>query len=82
MVRLRVEGECSYEQLVQEHPEGVHVGARVHVCGAVHLLRAHVSRRADDLVGTGQSRTVKGSAPDRLRNAEINDVRQGATVDL
>ena len=57
--RSAVEGRFARQQLIEQHPEGVNVTARVNVQAAhLGLLRAHVRRRADELLEGGEDRLV------------------------
>ena len=50
---LRIERRAAGQQFVEQHAQAVDVAARVDVQPAhLRLLRAHVSRRADELVQT------------------------------
>ena len=81
---LRVEngrqraGEWGFamQQLVQDHAEGVDVGARVDRL-SLHLLGRHVCRRADHASGGRKAVLVV----DQLRDAEVEDLGLAAVRD-
>ena len=70
---LRCEGRPARQQLVEQHPERIDVAAGVDVEAAqLRLLRAHVRRRADELLERREHRLVGEPALRRLRDAEID----------
>ncbi|MEZ5977883.1 MAG: hypothetical protein R3F34_06675 [Planctomycetota bacterium] len=80
---LGVERLRSGQQLVEQHAERVHVGARVDVdLAEARLLGRHVLRRADDLAELGVRRRPAQLAPHRLRDPEVDHLRDRRAVDL
>jgi hypothetical protein len=78
---LRGEGCAARQQLIKQHPEGVDVGARVHVQLAhFGLLRAHVGGRADHLREIREERFIGEPLVGGLRDSEVDDHRPGHTV--
>jgi hypothetical protein len=77
----RVERGRTGHQFVQQHAEGVDVGAGVDVGGAgVGLLGAHVLGRADELVEFREEGSLGQPVIDRLGDAEVDDLRDGPPV--
>ena len=80
---LLVEGCFAGQQFVKQHAEAVKVAAGVNVQRAhFRLLRAHVSRRADELF-VGREHRVVGQplAIRRFGDSEINHLRHGHAVE-
>ena len=77
-----VEGRLPDEQLVEQHPQRVHVGPRVDVRTRLELLGAHVRRSADGML----PREVVGDLVQRRRrglgDTEVDDLRLRVAVDL
>jgi len=74
--QLARERRLAVEQLVEDHAERVDVGRGVDGL-ALHLLRGHVSRRADHAPGRGQAVLVV----DQLGDAEVEDLGLAAVGD-
>ncbi len=73
---LFLDGRAAGEEFVQQHAEGVYVGARVHVELVERgLLRGHVRRRADERAEAGVNRVLGELLPDGLGHAEVDDFR-------
>ena len=69
-----IERHAAHQQLVEDHPERVDVGARVDVgVRRSGLLRRHVLRRADDLPRFGEQRRLDELLPHCLGEAEVDD---------
>ena len=79
-----VDGErrLADEELVEHHTEGVDVRAHVDVRAPGGLLGAHVDRGADDLPQLGEEGAGAELGAGGLRDAEVDDLRQGAALDL
>jgi len=72
----RGEGEPAGEDLVEHHPERVHVGPGIDVLPAeVRLLRAHVLGRSDDGADLGEEGLLGEPLSERLGNPEVDDLR-------
>ena len=77
LVRLcpQIEGQRPHQQLIQHHPQRVHVRAGVHIQPRhLRLLGAHVLRGADDLTHPGHQRPLRQLMPQRLGDAEVDDL--------
>ena len=72
---LLVERGGSGEQFVEQHAEGIHVAARVHVeLVDFGLLGAHVERRADHLGESRVDRLLGELLAEGLGHAEVDDL--------
>jgi hypothetical protein len=61
------------QQFVQQHPQRVDIAARIHVQAAhLCLLRAHISRRADELLEGRKEGLVGQSTLRRLGDPEVD----------
>ena len=70
---LRIKGRPAREQFVEQHAQAVNVAARINVQPAhLRLFRAHVGRRANELMQLRVDRVVRQPAFGRLGDAEIN----------
>ena len=78
---LRIAGQRTRQQLVEQHPQGIDVGARVHVEAArAGLLGTHVLRRADQLSQLGAERALGQPLGGRLGHAEVDQLRHGPAL--
>ena len=73
---VAVEGHRAGDHLVEDQTERVEIDAMVHL-SARHLFRRHVARRAEQLAA---ARHVGGRGQ-RLRQAEVRDVRRARVID-
>ena len=64
------------DHLVEHHPDGVEVRARVDLVGAAGLLGRHVLGRAHDDAGDGELLLLRIGAP-RLGDAEVDELEEG-----
>ena len=72
----RVEGGCAGEQLVEKDAQRVDVGACVDIEAAdLRLVRAHVLRRADEVVELGEQCFLGEPRTRRLGDAEVDHLR-------
>ena len=79
---LGVEGGAAGQQLVEQHPQAIDVAARINVQPAhLRLLRAHVGRRAHELVQLRVNRRIRQAAFGGFGNAEINHLGHGHAVE-
>ncbi len=73
MQLLRLEGQLTGKELVEDHTERVDVGARVDVEAArLRLLRAHVGWRADQIPGLGLDRPLAQALLGGLGDAKVD----------
>ncbi len=76
---LGIERLMAREQFVERDAERIDVTAGVDVeTGHLGLFGAHVLRRADELRRTGEQRLFGELLPDRLGDAEVDDLRAPA----
>ena len=78
---LGIKGRHPREQFVKQHAQRVNIAARVDVQPAhFRLLRAHVRRRADELLECREQRLVGQSPLRGLGDSEINHLRHRHAV--
>ena len=79
----RSEGQCSYEQLVENHAEGIDIGAGIYiVLGNVSLLRTHVVGGADDAAEFGVHGGFGQAGSGGFGQSKVNDLGNGLLIQL
>ena len=78
---FRIKGRLAGEQFIKQHAQRVDVAAGINVQTAhLGLLRAHVSRGADELLERSEKGLIGEAYLVRIGDAEINDFRHRHAV--
>jgi hypothetical protein len=78
---LRIQGQHSCKQFVEHHAERIDVGSGIYIGLGVHLLRAHISRRAHHSSRTRhQHPAALRLLEDRFGQSEVDNARHRPAI--